>query len=62
MSEVLPEMLRLAIERLRFAQAGSISGFAEPDCARFVPKDVASGDLSDFRDSRISNLRFLSTG
>jgi hypothetical protein len=26
-------------------------------CAQFVPRDVASGDLSDSVDIRISNLR-----
>jgi len=31
-------------------------------CAQIVPEDVASGDLSDFVDSGISNLRILNTG
>jgi hypothetical protein len=30
-------------------------------CAQFVPEDVASGDLSDFADFRISNLHVLNT-
>jgi hypothetical protein len=31
-------------------------------CARFVPEDVASGDLSDSAYSGISNLRVSNTG
>jgi hypothetical protein len=32
------------------------------DCARFVPEDLASGDLSDSADFRISKLRISNTG
>jgi hypothetical protein len=32
------------------------------DCARFVPEDLASGDLSDSADFRISKLRIPNTG
>ena len=32
------------------------------DCAHFVPEDVASGDLSDSADFRISKLRIPNTG
>jgi hypothetical protein len=32
------------------------------DCAWIVPEDVGSGDLSDFVDSGISNLRVSNTG
>ena len=31
------------------------------DCAHFVPEDVASGDLSDSADFRISKLRIPNT-
>lgn len=34
----------------------------EAVCAWFVPKDVTSGDLSDFGDLRISNSRILNSG
>jgi hypothetical protein len=32
------------------------------DCARIVPRDVGSVDLSDFVDSEISNLRISNCG
>jgi hypothetical protein len=31
-------------------------------CAQIVPEDVGSGDLSDFGDSEISNLRVYNSG
>jgi hypothetical protein len=31
-------------------------------CVQFVPGDVGSGDLSDFVDSGINNLRVSNTG